>query len=350
MANETQPGAAIAKPTSSGLKSAAAAGVGIGSAIGGALIACLVFLLLTKRRRSKGNHNNESYGMSAEGSFVANSKKSTRVTISLPEHSSAAIVETNLPQPVEDNTITGDLSKLKNKIDGHIQSFYNTTLTNDEAAVQALQQLLKDSPIQISNLAAQLSNPRSRPALLRLALAWTMISRIELECHGRASFLPTPVTGSVHTLPQTKMDERSPFTQYPNEHNMLMATTARVAFLSKWRQITAALCGNTFTQEIMTEYDTRLENIRNAVKEADQFLAPYANIGDEARLRNLEEIMKRAARFGFLLFSQPSSFRFDWMAASGGLVVFPALLQVTDDEGKILPSARVFSQKEVMSV
>jgi hypothetical protein len=59
--------------------------------------------------------------------------------------------------------------------------------------------------------------------------------------------------------------------------------------------------------------------------------------------------MKRAARFGFLLFSQPSSFRFDW--SEGGaepLVVFPALLQVTNDDAKPLSTPRALAPKEVV--
>lgn len=94
--------------------------------------------------------------------------------------------------------------------------------------------------------------------------------------------------------------------------------------------------------------DPRLANIGSALNLADSFLRPCAkDAGDDERLVNLAEIMKRAARFGFLLFSQPSSFDFDW-TDNGGLVVFPGLLQISDDNGKPLVSPRTFSQKEVV--
>jgi hypothetical protein len=99
----------------------------------------------------------------------------------------------------------------------------------------------------------------------------------------------------------------------------------------------------------MTSDDSRLQNIRNTAQMANSFLAPYTNGQDEeTRLRNLEEIMKRAARFGFLLFSQPASFRFDWSANGAGVVAFPGLVQVTDDSGKAV--GRVFAEKEVIAV
>lgn len=100
----------------------------------------------------------------------------------------------------------------------------------------------------------------------------------------------------------------------------------------------------------MSENDPRLTNIRNAVREADQFLAPFAKDADQSRLRNLEEIMKRAARLGFLLFSQPSSVLFDWQEGSTALVIFPGLLQISNDDGKALASPRVFAQKELALV
>jgi hypothetical protein len=125
-----------------------------------------------------------------------------------------------------------------------------------------------------------------------------------------------------------------------------------MAYLSKWRQITAALSGNIYTQEPMAANDARLASIRQALQLADTVLAHYANGAEqEARLRNLEEIMKRSARFGFLLFSQPSSFRFDWTSSVGsGLVTFPALLQTTDEDGAALRSARLFLEKKVVAV
>jgi hypothetical protein len=70
-----------------------------------------------------------------------------------------------------------------------------------------------------------------------------------------------------------------------------------------------------------------------------------------ARRRNLEGILRRAAQFAFLLFSQPGSFQFDFRSTRqhGDLLVFPALLQTVTDEAKPVLPPRILSEKEVVS-
>jgi hypothetical protein len=75
------------------------------------------------------------------------------------------------------------------------------------------------------------------------------------------------------------------------------------------------------------------------------------SIDTNVRRRNLEGIMRRAAQYAFLIFSQPSSFAFDF-ARTGypdGLVVFPALLMTVNDEGERLSPPRVLSEKEMVT-
>ena len=86
--------------------------------------------------------------------------------------------------------------------------------------------------------------------------------------------------------------------------------------------------------------------------DADLVLLPFVNTSLEAssdkRLRNLEGIMRRAAQFAFLLFSQPSLFTFEWAAQRGGIVVFPGLYQIVDEDGNVCQPPRAFSDSEVV--
>jgi hypothetical protein len=70
-----------------------------------------------------------------------------------------------------------------------------------------------------------------------------------------------------------------------------------------------------------------------------------------ARRRNLEGIMRRAAQFAFRLFSQPRSFQFDYTGTGqpDSLLMFPALLQTTNDEAQPISPPRVLSEKEVVT-
>ena len=88
-----------------------------------------------------------------------------------------------------------------------------------------------------------------------------------------------------------------------------------MAFLSKWRQITAALLPPSYNQPTIADSDPRNESIRKAVQVAESVLQPYANPSDPERLRNLEEIIKRAVRFAYVLFAHPSFWRFDWQSS-----------------------------------
>ena len=125
-----------------------------------------------------------------------------------------------------------------------------------------------------------------------------------------------------------------------------------MAFLTKWRAITAALLQGNYKQSTITDTDPRNENIRKAVGLADSILSPYTGTGadQQARLRNLEEIMRRAARFSYVLFSQPAFWDFDWQSSGSGIVVFPALVQLTNENGRMLSQARVFAEKTVVKI
>jgi len=104
--------------------------------------------------------------------------------------------------------------------------------------------------------------------------------------------------------------------------------------------------------------DPALEHsIRQAVLAADSVLAPFINGSPDAdkRLGHLEGIVRRASRLAFLLFSQPSSWAFEWttgvgMQQSGQVVIFPGLLETVSDEGLVRRPPRVFSEPEVAAV
>lgn len=79
-------------------------------------------------------------------------------------------------------------------------------------------------------------------------------------------------------------------------------------------------------------------------------LHPFADsrMNNEERKRNLEEILKRSALFAFTIFSQPSSWDFDWKEKQGvkpgEMCIFPALVQVTNEAGERVRPPRSFSE------
>lgn len=124
----------------------------------------------------------------------------------------AAIVENNLPQPKEDNAIVGDLSKIKSRVEGHVDSYYHTAGANNQAVAQALSAALSTAfPVSMAKLQESISNPRKRPAVLRAAIAWIVVTRIGFGSGPDTTFLPAYIAGTIRDLSASRMDEPSEF-------------------------------------------------------------------------------------------------------------------------------------------
>ena len=99
--------------------------------------------------------------------------------------------------------------------------------------------------------------------------------------------------------------------------------------------------------------DSRNGSIAAALDTLENILRPYADsrMDNGQRKRNLEEILKRSTLFSFTLFSQPSTFSFDWRETqgikSGELCIFPALVQLSDETGQPVSPPRPFSEAVV---
>lgn len=133
--------------------------------------------------------------------------------------------------------------------------------------------------------------------------------------------------------------------------------TGQVALASKWKLISGTLLKERYGQQ-----DTALENIsetniKEIVARANTVLSVFERKSTsesitEKRLLNLEAIIRRAAKFAFLLFSQPSSWKFQWKDDSVSkdcLVVFPGLQQSVDDKGHVRTPPWILSKPEIVS-
>jgi len=125
----------------------------------------------------------------------------------------------------------------------------------------------------------------------------------------------------------------------------------RMAFVSKYHTLAAFLLSPTYSATTSSSQDIgpsdpRSVAIASARSYADSILRPFSSsqTQDEelARLRNLEEILKRAARFAYVLVSQPTLWKFEGRIGAsdrGSLVVWPDLVQLTNEEGQAVRSA-----------
>ena len=190
------------------------AGIAIACFVAGVAIGCLlIFLIISWRKwRYGGGHVSDGNMDGRSGSGRAPEKSLAYSTISIPQDSSAAIVQNNLPQPVEDNAIKTELSKLKDRVSDHIQSYYNLAKTGGPVASQDIQQVLSNnSPVSPEKFSHLLADPKTRSAILRYALAWVILSRVGLECDPSISFLPWHVASCLHDMAESKLNDRGEF-------------------------------------------------------------------------------------------------------------------------------------------
>ncbi|OJD33475.1 uncharacterized protein BKCO1_3000068 [Diplodia corticola] len=326
------------KPTNAqdgkGLSSGAAAGIGVGAAMGGILLASLVFFFCSRRSRKREPRYNPEAPRKQLPSYGENKTSGVPQVTAIDMRNSS--VETHPPQPVADDSISNEMSTLKSMIDSHVVSYYRTSEIDSDAIDEpTLAGLMETSRISASQMVSAIASPQIRTPALRYLIASAIFSRIGPKSQASSSFLPPEVASCLESMTGMQDDEH-----------------ARTALLSKWRAITASMLQQTYGSKVVTESDPRWHNIGRVLDELDSVLVRLRARRDENanRRQNLEEILKRATGFAFLLFSHPSSWEFEWQTGPGhepgSVVIFPALLQVTDENGEKLGSPRPFEEVE----
>jgi hypothetical protein len=177
----------------------AAVGIAIGCAIAGALITVAIFFLYFGLRRRKRSQHKEDDGYPSK---MLGQKKTVLSTIAISRDSVAAVIESNLPQPLEDAAISRAFSKISENINSHVVSFYNNDHNIDHNAVaQAIFQTIgTDFPLSVSHTRTLLENSRTRPVILRAVLARIIVRRMDLQCPEKDSFLPAVIPTALQSM------------------------------------------------------------------------------------------------------------------------------------------------------
>lgn len=228
------------------------------------------------------------------------------------------------------------MSKIRDGIKNHVQNYYHNAPVDPKMVDQTrLVDLARVMVMPTSAILDLLLNPATRIPMIRLFLAHLILSRCVGNTDKTFSFLP----GEVAALAVADTGNKN-------------TTAAQVALFSKWKSVSGTLLHQQYSKQ-PDENDPREASIAKALAAAEPVLRPFVNpsIDTNVRRRNLEGIMRRAAQFAFLMFSQPSSFAFDYSGTGqpDSLVVFPALLVIVSDEAERLSQPRLLSEKEVVS-
>ncbi|KAJ9628851.1 hypothetical protein H2203_002754 [Taxawa tesnikishii (nom. ined.)] len=222
----------------------------------------------------------------------------------------------------------------------------------DQAVQAAIVELLPLPPAHINKL---LIDTTTRIATVRFCIAWTIFAGLGIDSDAESTFLPPELVQCAQALSSSGNTQTGKAAKSQGQaYNIDADDTADgpISFQT-WRAITATLGKHTYGQLSDESDDARSANIHHAVESLNTILRPFADLrhNDRARLDNLAELLRRAARFGFMLFSQPSLWEFDWglerEMRQDRLVVFPALVQIDESGGNASARSRKLTEREV---
>jgi hypothetical protein len=174
---------------SKGLPGSAVAGVAIGMLLAGALIAGVIFFFLLRRQKKR-------QATSAAGYSRQHAPYTER---SLGPEKEATVVaapvggiDDLLPQPAEDDAVTGDLSRIRDNIKNHVRTYYHSGPISapdiNEVSIRDVGALTGTSA---AVLAKSLGDPINRDNALRSIVSSVILTR----CTGERSpsLLPSDV-------------------------------------------------------------------------------------------------------------------------------------------------------------
>jgi hypothetical protein len=180
-----------------GLQAGPVTGIAVGALLAGALIGSLAFFFLLHRQKKR-QATAVAYQARhlPHNGHIARSEKGPGMVA----HTVASSIDEMLPQPVADDKIIEDLSKIRDNVKNHARTYYHSNpISAGEIDEAALQDVADDMGIRTSLLVRSLLNPLARNDAIRLVVGCTILSR----CDGERdpSLLPPQLAGLVTSIP-----------------------------------------------------------------------------------------------------------------------------------------------------
>ncbi|KAF4625517.1 hypothetical protein G7Y89_g12650 [Cudoniella acicularis] len=327
-------------PKANKISSGAAAGIGVGAAVVGALLAFALIWLFRKREK-RPVQSPETFELGK----VRYQDDGSSGTIITRAHTS---LDENLLDRADDSQIKRLMQDLNDTIDQHCENFYHLQSPNLDS--RTLQQHLIEarynevitSGPSAAEMVDLLQNPNTRLNAIRRFIACIILGHVDFKTAPEVSLLPPYIANFIHNIPKIENQPGS-------------AENYENAF-KKWRRTSAFLLSNTRSNREAPHADKA--QLSSAINRNCQLinavLHPFIREGAKTvrdQQENLHAIIFEAAQLGLLLFSQPTTWLLIWEANAGGrgnsraggissaasrhrmTVAFPALGEVIEKDG-----------------
>ncbi|PPJ56628.1 hypothetical protein CBER1_01806 [Cercospora berteroae] len=310
-----------------------------------------------------------------------------------------------------DHEVREEFHCLNVAIKGHAELYYNLrpiespedfkNISCDTNMVTLNNLLGPNAPINAIATDILLQSPETRHDTIRFLLAWVLFRFIQPDAPIEHTLLPPELVKCAQAMArrasQSATEEagrrrsesraggrsvgaRSPsplksnpgigasnrqpapsVTSDPATASSAMAIADERLSFAKWRSMSGKLfypmygsgkIANPTSPTAPTSPDPRVKNIDQLVTALVCLLQPYVAKGyGGARVRDLENVIKSAAGFGYKLFTQKTEWEFAWSTLmSDEVVVFPALVKIGDDRGHKLRQSIVLTWEETVKL
>ncbi|PWY64725.1 hypothetical protein BO94DRAFT_579956 [Aspergillus sclerotioniger CBS 115572] len=300
-----------------GVSNGALAGAVVGSIVGTALVALIAAVLFFRFRR-RPTPNPQTPSPPDQGlEFSKLPTSQTRpIAASRPvrgEQFPPLDLVSFIPPPADDQSVSARIHTFFDHVSLHVDNYYapgshEPTPLTAEATIQIE---TYRSPLIPGPLATILANRRARRAVLTHVLARTLLQAIQ---PGGPLYPPF--------CESQQIDVAAPVTGQDN------ATFA-------WRMLTARL----HAKSLDTTSGVVQGHIIALAGGFTQAFAPFHNpqLSEADRQRHLSSVVRECAELSVWLFTQPCSFNFVWTSSPGSIVIFPAVVKTSDEQGNPLP-------------
>lgn len=358
------------------LSAGGAAGIGIGCTIAGMLICALVFGLLSRRKwrhvGSVGSNEHMEEFVPGAGEKTRSVRIDGGRAVSNPPRSrssSSSTCTTTTIGTIEaaDQEFREEHYSLMVSIKGHAELYHTTKPITEadsirfcDANLETLNELLgPNALLDAFAMDSLLRASETRHDAIRLLVAWVIFRYIQPDAPIEHTLLPPELVKCAQAMShaaatvQTAEDENPkssysiarkplPLTSNPissgrtasssshvSPRSPTQESTERLTF-AKWRATSGTLFAPIFGPhgKVTSPSDPRTPNINNLVTTLVCLLQPYVARGyGGARVRDLENVVKQGAAFGYRLFVQRTEWEFAWSTLMGDeVVVYPALV------------------------
>ncbi|KAH8676689.1 hypothetical protein BGZ60DRAFT_429178 [Tricladium varicosporioides] len=288
----------------------AAAGIGIGTAILGALFTLAVILLL-RRRRPKPIHHVDNFEL-GNPPFKYEQSSAGTIPFTIPHSAnSTTIQEEHLLDRADDSHLKMLMQDLNEIIDQHCESYYHLQVVDmdprslQQRLVNASYNSLRGTGPSALDMAELVLNPNTRLNAIRRVIACIVLAHIDIHTSTQFSLLPPHISAFMQRAVAPRRESRL-------ESGEIYAQS-----LKTWRRTTAFLLSPSRTtregpQASEVELAPAIENNVQLINTILQpFIRPNAKSVQDQR-DDLHGIVFETAKLGLLLFCQPEDWVFGW--------------------------------------